>query len=132
MSQGYSPHIPLTVDSVDGFYKLNKTYKEFITQNLKMLLLTVPGERMMDPEFGVGLYRFLFENAPQDSISHAIQEQVLSYMPFIEIHDISFNRSGGNHALPDELDPHYLKVSVTFKIIPLYLVEILEITKFLD
>ena len=29
-----------------------------IKQNLKMLILTNPGERVMDPEFGVGIKQF--------------------------------------------------------------------------
>ena len=52
---GISPKLPLRVDSVDGFYALTKKITETLQQNLKMLVLTAPGERMMNPEFGVFL-----------------------------------------------------------------------------
>ena len=49
-----SPSLPLSLDEQDG-YKMNKELVKAIQQNIKMLLLTVPGERVMDPDFGVGL-----------------------------------------------------------------------------
>ena len=128
MAKGYSPHLPLTVDAVDGFYKLNKTYKDFITQNLKMLILTIPGERIMDPEFGVGLHRFLFENSPYDEIAIALEEQVAKYMPFLEIENIVFDKIDDGISS----ESHAIVLAVKFKIVPLDLVEILEITQFLD
>lgn len=56
----YSVSLPLTLDSKFGFAQLT-TYKGLVKQNLKMLLLTNPGEKLMDPEFGVGLKMYLFE-----------------------------------------------------------------------
>ena len=59
--QGYSPKLPLAYDSTqDGNYALNKTLIDTIRQNLKMLLLTNPGERIMMPNFGVGIRTYLF------------------------------------------------------------------------
>ena len=52
---------PITFDSGDGFTML-KTLPEVVKQNLKMLILTNPGERVMDPNFGVGIQKFLFSN----------------------------------------------------------------------
>ena len=45
-----------------------------------MLLFTSPGERIMFPEYGVGLRRFLFENTPEAAIATAINRQVKKYM----------------------------------------------------
>ena len=60
--QGYSPKLPLVFDKTeDGPYGLNKTILETIKQNLKMLLLTNPGERIMNSDFGVGVRVFLFQ-----------------------------------------------------------------------
>ena len=53
--------LPITKDSSDGFTML-KSFRKTIKQNFKMLILTSPGERVMEPEFGVGIRRFLFEN----------------------------------------------------------------------
>ena len=55
--QGISPQLPLVYSHTDGPYQLNKTLKDVVRQNLKMLILTAPGERIMVPEFGVGLHR---------------------------------------------------------------------------
>lgn len=56
----YSVSLPLTQDSKDVFKQI-KDFKSLTRQNLKMLLLTNPGERIMVPDFGVGLKRYLFE-----------------------------------------------------------------------
>ena len=97
MSKGLSPKLPLSKDPVDG-YKLNKTYQEMIVQNLKMLILTAPGERIMEPSFGVGLRNYLFLNDTpkiRADISSKIGEQVQKYMPFVEIIDVDFNQVDG-------------------------------------
>ena len=54
-----APRLPLTIDSKFG-YEMLVTIRQTTKQNLKCLLLTAPRERMMDPEFGVGL-KFGFE-----------------------------------------------------------------------
>ena len=54
---GISPKLPLLVDKQDGPYGLNKRLNQSIKQNFKNLILTSPGERVMIPEFGVGLKR---------------------------------------------------------------------------
>ena len=53
--------LPLTRDSVNG-WKMIVGFKALIKQNIKMLLLTVPGERVMFPDYGVGLKTYLFSN----------------------------------------------------------------------
>ena len=65
MAKGLSPFLPLTEDNTDGPYKLNKIIPEVARQNLMMVLLTNPGEKMMDPTFGVGISRFLFEHSQE-------------------------------------------------------------------
>ena len=67
--QGISPRIPLVYDSTDGPYQLNKNLKQTFNQNLKMLILTMPGERIMVPDFGVGLQGFLFEGVTGETFS---------------------------------------------------------------
>ena len=79
--------LPLTLDSGDGFTML-KDFKRTIKQNLKMLILTNPGERIMEPNFGVGMKRYLFENYHEDvtsQIETKIKQQVDIYMPSIKI-----------------------------------------------
>ena len=83
---GYSPKFPLELDNYVGAYSLNTTLLEVAKQNFMNVLLTSPGERLMDPDFGVGLRRYLFEpNTPtlHSSIATKIQKQVAKYTPYI-------------------------------------------------
>ena len=88
------PKLPLTLDSGDGFTSI-KRLKTMIKQNFKMLILTNPGERVMDPEFGVGIRQFLFENFQSDvyaRIEEKIRDQVNFYLPVVSIISIEFGR----------------------------------------
>lgn len=93
-SIGFDAALPLVQDSNDFFYELNRTIKDNIQQNLKMLLYTSPGERIMIPDYGVGIKRFLFEQSPDYFIDEKIREQVSIYLPQVNI--ISLNISQNN------------------------------------
>ncbi len=89
--EGYSPSLPIRLDESDGSFAMNKTALDSIRQDLKMLLLTNPGEKMMDPSFGVGIKRFLFEqNTPSVSgkLASEIQKQIEKYINFVTVTDI--------------------------------------------
>ena len=84
--------LPIQKDSSDGFVTI-KSIKEMFNQNLKMLILTIPGERIMDPEFGVGAQQYLFygfNEGAQIKLDNSIREQVATYLPAIKIIDILF------------------------------------------
>ena len=87
-----APKLPLTLDSGDGYTSI-KTLKTLIKQNFKMLILTNPGERVMNPDFGVGIRQYLFENFESDvyaRIDTRIREQTSVYLPVITIQSIQF------------------------------------------
>ena len=93
MAYGISPVIPLQRDDDDGFYSLTKTAAANIQQNLKNLVLTAPGERVMIPNFGVGVRNYLFENNQlntQSKIVEKMNEQVSIFMPFVNIDNVEF------------------------------------------
>jgi hypothetical protein len=52
--KGYSVALPFVYNKEDGPYALNKNMLDVVKQNLKTLILTDRGERIMLPEFGVG------------------------------------------------------------------------------
>lgn len=113
---GISPKLPVRRAGKSGFL-MNTTYPEMVKQNMKNLVLTIPGERMMDTDFGVGLRRFLFEPQSEvvyDDIAARINKQVEKYMPFIQIQGIDFT-------VPDDeaSDENFLSVSITYEIVPL-------------
>ena len=95
-------------------------------QNLKMVVLTSPGERIMDINFGVGMRKYLFEmndDITYASIASKIRSQVSRYLSFVEILKIEFKTSEDS---PD-LFPHTVRTVITFKIVPLQVTSLLQI-----
>lgn len=91
MNISIGPKLPLTLDKKNSFLMIDN-YVDEIKQNLKTLFLTAPGERVYDPNFGVGLRSYLFENkSPEldDVIKNRIRQQIDRYMPFVSINDAS-------------------------------------------
>jgi phage baseplate assembly protein W len=122
---GFSPKVPLTLDPDDG-YTLNTTLKEVARQNFKNLVLTSPGERIMDPEFGVGIRSYLFENngpATYGQIEARIREQTQKYLPYIQIDQIQFNTQDINSNISD----NFLGVRISYIIKKLAISDALEI-----
>jgi len=88
---GIGPRLPLAYDKKHGPYGLIADPKEEIKQNLIHLLLTNPGERVMDSNFGVGLRTFLFENFTPDTrsdIEGRVRSQVGRYLSSVRITSI--------------------------------------------
>ena len=115
MAVGISVKLPFTRTDKDGPFALNKNLTDAIKQNFKGLVLTAPGERIMDVDFGVGLYALLFENYTselQEKIRSRIYSQISRYMPFIEIRSINF----GGYESQDE---NKLIVAINYYIKPL-------------
>tara|TARA_A100001391_G_scaffold201718_2_gene189426 strand:+ start:361 stop:729 length:369 start_codon:yes stop_codon:yes gene_type:complete len=114
--------LPLTLDSGDGFTML-KDFKDTIRQNLKMLILTNPGERIMEPNFGVGMRRYLFENYGEDVTSRIetkIKEQVILYMPSISIRSVQFDTSN--------IDSNNLGVTIKYEVPQIAVRDLLQFT----
>jgi len=114
--------LPLARDASDG-YGMIKSFKTMIRQNFKMLLLTSPGERIMEPNFGVGLKKYLFENFNESvfaKIERDIFSQTQTYLPVININEIRFNT-----ALMDE---NQLGIQIRYSIPNLNIQDLLEFT----
>jgi len=123
---GYAPRLPLVIDQIDGAYGLVKDLNLLAQQNLKMLILTEPGERMMIPQYGVGLKRQLFENnnpALQSSITGRITSQVSKYLPYINIKNIDINTSPDGISTSEQA----YQVTITYFIVPLQVEDMLTI-----
>ena len=102
MAEGLSIALPLSLDPLDGPYKTNKTLEEVADQNLKMIILTAPGERVMNSEFGVGIRNYLFEQETPflaEEIRNNIKSQVERYAPFIKIQKLNINIDSDNGVL---------------------------------
>ncbi len=115
---GISPALPLLYTKEDGPYGLNKTIGDSIQQNFKNLLLTSKGERVMIPNFGVGLRSFLFRNftpALLEEIRAEINRQVSTYMPFIDVVEIEFVTSDEQ---PNLVALNQLNLRIRYIILP--------------
>ena len=114
--QGIGPLLPLSIDSRHGTFSLITNYHDETKQNFKNLVLTNPGERIMNPDFGVGIRRFLFEN--HDDATHQIEkrlrEQVNIYMPYIVIEDIFFDLVDEHNI--ELIDRNILSVQIVFSV----------------
>jgi len=91
MAEGLSISLPLRIDPIDGAYGLNKTLTQLAGQNLRMVILTSPGERMMMPEFGVGVRNYLFEQntaSTAAALRERIRQQVSTYVPYVSLLDL--------------------------------------------
>jgi phage baseplate assembly protein W len=109
---GIAVKLPVTRDKQNGF-SLLQSYEQVATQNLKMLVLTVPGERMMDPDFGVGARRFLFEQMTEDtfqSFKSRLLQQQQKYLPYLLIQDVTFVSSLNN----SEIDENTLQIKIIY------------------
>jgi phage baseplate assembly protein W len=126
---GLAPRLPLTIDQIDGAYGLLKDITTLAQQNLRMLVLTGKGERIMIPEYGVGLKRKLFENKSQSlesSIQSAITSQVNKYLSYISIKKIEIGES--QDTLTNLSVEQSYELKITYIIIPTNETDMLTIT----
>jgi len=110
MASGISPKLPLEHSKEDGFYEMHKETREAIKQDFKMLVLTSPGERVMDPQFGVGIRRYLFEQlttSTYEAIRSRIISQASTYMSYLKISGMDFSDSGNQKTSQNTL---YIKI----------------------
>ncbi len=79
----YAPKFPLRKKQNETFENV-RDIKELIKFHLTNLLLTNPGEKISDPEYGIGIRQYLFENFSRGisvDIEQAIQEGMNRYLP---------------------------------------------------
>jgi len=78
--------------SNQGSYINSASGKELVRNNLRQLLLTQKGERLMLPDYGLDMNRFLFEPLDQ-TLFHLIKREVIlnvsKYFPVAKILSIS-------------------------------------------
>jgi len=122
MATGISVKLPLRVGAEDGPYALTKDLISTTKQNFKNLVLTNPGEKIMDINFGVGISGLLFENYTsdiRDRMRARIVEQAAAYMPFIKIRSINFNDT--------EIDSNKISLAINYYISPLNFEDVLSL-----
>ena len=93
----------------NAVFNSSYTTQEQAKSNLINVLLTEPGERVMEPNFGVGLKKLLFENQiKEDELEGRIKDQCAFYVPEVDITNLIIQ------LIPDS---HTLYIRLTYKFI---------------
>lgn len=99
--------------SVDQFGEISYTQDQSRATEWHVLaiLLTAPGERVMRPNFGAGLLRFVFENDDPLTVAGLQADastQIQVYEPNVSLDSLSAEQDSNN--------PGQVNVAVTYKI----------------
>lgn len=103
--ESYQPQLPLDLGENSKFNMISESLSN-AKQKLRMIILTSPGEKIMDPVFGVGIYKYLFEpnsgiitvdnnkitlESLQNTLYRSISNQVYKYSPDISIQNVNIS-----------------------------------------
>jgi phage baseplate assembly protein W len=97
----------------NGFFNQSFQTIDQVKSNIKNLILTRKGERLMHPTFGTELYDSLFNQNTDDleiEIQNSIESAIAEWMPFISIEEILVDQSNTNR------DTYFFTVSLKFKV----------------
>ena len=129
MAASYDLELLVRSHRDDGF-GVTRRLNEQIRQKFILLLMTVPGERVMNGDFGVGLSQYLFHNESEwdsgmrSNLVNAITRQVQNYMAYIQLESIEIFTESENYSLGVEIeysvpelydDPSESRVTLEFK-----------------
>ena len=101
-----------------GFFDSNTTKKAAIKEDLKSLLLTAKGERVIQAnDFGTNIPTLagqLFENTNIEELQMLIEAEVrgaiMKWMPFLQVNQLVVNDSETDSSL----SPHQVRVSIAY------------------
>ena len=94
----HAPNFPLEFDDTYGYSNV-AGLKQLVFFHLKNLLFTNPGEKISDPEYGVGVRRYLFEDLTDErlnNISSDITDAIEGYLSYLELQSVTVVPSGEN------------------------------------
>ena len=103
-----------TSDS-NGIFPVNYTTLSQAKDNLKNLILTKKGERVMNPEFGCDVWLLLFEQIVpgqiETQIENTILEAVNNWLPYLNIDEIIFDYD------ETDIDVNNINLDVKFSLV---------------
>lgn len=107
-------NVPIS-NNQSGVFDMSYTTEEQAVSNYINLLLTKQGERFMQPDFGVGLYYYVFEQMTDilsTQLTDIINGQVAKWLPYIENETVTVT----NESDFSEIDNHYLRINIVFRV----------------
>jgi phage baseplate assembly protein W len=108
----YAVGLALPIQITNVAFKQNYTEIEQLKSNIKNLLLTKRGERVMNPLFGTGVETLLFEQITddfEDKVQEIITNSVERYIPNVNIDEINVDMSNENK------DKNLVNISLKFR-----------------
>ena len=108
INRNFTIGVAFPLDEVNIF-KGTETVREQVKSNLINLLLTEKGERVNEPNFGVGLKKILFEQQlNREELEEKINFQINFYIPEIQLITAEVGEIDDDHRV-------YLTISYKFK-----------------
>ena len=101
-------------DGKGGYFASTTTTIEAVKNNIRNLVRTNKGERLMQPQLGLNLRNYLFEQFTDElvlSIQNDIVDVFKQWMPFIEIRDIQINMDEN-----DSIGKNKMNINIVFNI----------------
>jgi len=103
-----------TSDS-NGIFSVNYTTLTQAKDNLKNLILTHKGERIMNPEFGCDIWKLLFEPIIEEEIDKQIENTIVDavsiWLPYLNIDEILFDYDS------NDIDNHTINLDIKFSLV---------------
>ncbi len=81
-------------DGIEGWFKSTETTLDAVKQNLKLLMMTEKGERLMQPNVGLNLRSYLFQQIDKNTIDSVKADLTASFerlLPFIMVKNIQID-----------------------------------------
>ena len=97
----------------NGMFAATKTHLEQAKHNLRNLLLTMKGERIMQPNFGCDLWKLTFDQQDdiiEQKVTDAVQEAVQMWLPYLTINQCKVTSTF------TEIDNNILHIEVIFNL----------------
>lgn len=105
--------LPIT-NSNGGYFSQNFTTVEQAKSNIKNLLMTRKGERVMHPNFGSGLHEVLFEQLDdiefEERILTEIESAIQTWIPYVTLGEVEVDMSNSNR------DRNIVTVTISFTV----------------
>ena len=96
-----------------GYFAQSYQTSEQVKSNIKNLILTRKGERLMHPNFGTDLYNTLFNQNTDDlesEIERSIDRAIQEWMPYISVEEILVDQTNTNR------DTYFFTVTLNFRV----------------
>ena len=100
---------PVAVDAA-GRIALSE-YEDDVREAIRIILMTARGERVMQPDFGAGLYDFVFASMSSTTlgrVQRAVEDALVKWEPRVEVTAVSVE--------PDEGEIGKLLINIDYRV----------------